>query len=83
MSLTICVPMDYSIWFYTIYLGWSSVYMEGSQVIISKKYCISLKIEFVVANSADPDEMPHYVAFHLGLHCLSKYLFRHFWSTKG
>ena len=26
-----------------------------------------------LANSADPDEMPHYVAFHLGLHCLPKY----------
>ena len=23
--------------------------------------------------------MPHYAAFHLGLHCLSKYLFRGFW----
>ena len=22
------------------------------------------------ANSEDPDEMPHYVAFHQGLHCL-------------
>ena len=29
---------------------------------------------FVIANSADPDEMPHYAAFHLGLHCLLKYL---------
>ena len=37
---------------------------------------LSLKIDFVLANSADPDEMPHYVAFHLGLHCLSKYWFR-------
>ena len=27
---------------------------------------------FILANIADPDEMPHYVAFHLGLHCLSK-----------
>ena len=27
--------------------------------------------------------MPHYVAFHLGLHCLSKNLFRGFLSTKG
>ena len=26
-------------------------------------------------NSVDPDEMLHYVAFHLGLHCLSKYPF--------
>ena len=30
---------------------------------------------FNFANSADPDEMPPYVAFHLGLHCLPKYLF--------
>ena len=28
---------------------------------------------FVLATSVDPDEMPHYVAFHLGLHCLQKY----------
>ena len=33
-------------------------------------------IVFVLANSADTDEMPHYVAFHLGLHCLPKYMFR-------
>ena len=26
-------------------------------------------------NSADPDEMPPYAAFHVGLHCLPKYLF--------
>ena len=25
-------------------------------------------------NSDDPDEMPHYAAFHLGLHYLPKYL---------
>ena len=29
-----------------------------------------MKIDFVLANSADPDEMPHYAAFHLSLHCL-------------
>ena len=23
-----------------------------------------------LTNSTDPDEMPHYAAFHLGLHCL-------------
>ena len=27
---------------------------------------------FVGANSADLDEMPHYTAFYLGLHCLLK-----------
>ena len=32
---------------------------------------VSLKVIFVihVANSTDPDGMPHIVAFHLGLHC--------------
>ena len=29
-----------------------------------------LKIYIIIANSADPDEMPPYAAFHLGLHCL-------------
>ena len=36
---------------------------------------LSLKTNFVLANSADPDEMPHGAAFHLGLHGLPKYLF--------
>ena len=26
------------------------------------------------ANTTDPVEMPHYAVFHLGLHCLTKYL---------
>ena len=36
---------------------------------------MSLKIVFISADSADPDEMLHYAAFHLSLHCLPKYLF--------
>ena len=50
-----------------------------SQVIIFEKNIvfISLKIDFVFANSAEPEEMSHY---HLGLHCLPKYQFRGFWS---
>ena len=35
---------------------------------------MSLKI-FISATSEDLDEMPPFVAFHLGLHCLPKYLF--------
>ena len=31
---------------------------------------LSLKIGFVIVNSEDPDEMLHYVAFHLDLYCL-------------
>ena len=38
---------------------------------------LSLKIDFVQANIADADEMPHYAVFYLGLHCLPKYPFRH------
>ena len=31
-----------------------------------------LKIGLILANCADPDEMPHDAAFHLSLHCLPK-----------
>ena len=34
---------------------------------------LSLKVLLILANSADPDEMRHTGAFHLGLHCLPKY----------
>ena len=45
-------------------------------VIISKNIVfVSLKIDFVLANSADPHEMPPSAAFHLGLYCLQKYPF--------
>ena len=43
----------------------------------------SLKIILMRANSADPDEMQRYAAFHLGLHCLLKYPFRGFQYRKG
>ena len=66
--------MGFSIQLHTIRTGSSIVCIEGSQVIISKQYCIfSMMINSVSANSAYPDEMPHYAAFHLGLHCLSKF----------
>ena len=43
--------MEFPIKFDTVKLGWSIVYIDGSQVIISKKYiiCLSLKIDFVLA----------------------------------
>ena len=40
-------------------------------------------IIFTFTNSIDPDEMQHYAAFHLGLHCLQKYSFRGLPDTKG
>ena len=51
----------------------------------SQTFCISfsLKINFVVSNSADPDKMTHSVVIHsLALHCLPKYPFWGFWSSK-
>ena len=45
----------------------------------SHRMCSSLTL----TNSVDPDEMQHYAAFHLGLHCLQKYLFSGFPNTKG
>ena len=44
---------------------------------------MSLKIVFNLANSADPDEMPTYVAFHQVLHSLPKYIFTSIQNEKG
>ena len=44
---------------------------EGLHVTI-----VFLKIDFVLANRPDTDEIPHNAAFHLGLHCPPKYPFR-------
>ena len=75
-KLALYALMESSFWLDTIRLGWFIIYFEGSQVIISKYFFLSLKITFVLANSVDPDEMLHYEAFHQGLHCLPKYSFR-------
>ena len=42
-----------------------------------------MKIIFILAKSAGPDEMQHIMAFHLGLHCLPKYPLKGFQYTKG
>ena len=82
--LTLCVSVEFPIMFDTVKPGWSIVYIEGSQVIIPKKIIfLSLKIDFALANSVNPDKMPHYAAFCQGLHCLPKCPFRGCWSTKG
>ena len=43
---------------------------------------LSLKVVLICANSADPDEMQHDAAFHLGIHCLPKYPFKGFHEYK-
>ena len=44
---------------------------------------LSLKIAFILANCADPDEMQPYAAFHLSLHCLPKNLLTSIQNEKG
>ena len=51
------------------YLGVSGYYF---QII----YLFCLKTFFTFTSSVGPDEMQHYAAFHLGLHCLQIYSFR-------
>ena len=58
-KLTLYRPMEFSLKPFAIKSGWSIVFIEGSQVITAKKNVfLSLKIGFVLANSADTDETP-------------------------
>ena len=70
--------MYFPIMFDEVRSGWSIIYIQGSQVIYFLNLCLSLKIEFSLANGVDPDEMLYYAKFHLGLHCLPKYSLRGF-----
>ena len=79
------ILMDYQIHFYTS-MELSILYFifRGCQRYFPwNDVFLSLKIVFILANSADPDEMPHYAAFHLGLHCLPKYLYTGIQNEKG
>ena len=49
------------------------MYFEGSQVDFSRSL---MYFALIMANNEDPDEMQHYAAFHLSLHCFSRYPFR-------
>ena len=58
-------------------MGLPIVCFKGPQVDVSNyDVFLSLKFVLILANCADPDEMQHYAAFHLGLHCLQNYPFR-------
>ena len=59
-GITLLRPMEFSITPRTIIPGWPTgwpiVYIEGSKVIISKNIVfIHLRVDFVLANSADSD----------------------------
>ena len=57
--LTFCTLMNSSIWFDTMNQECFIVHMKGSHKIILKLRCTSIPmIIFILANSADADEMP-------------------------
>ena len=62
--------MDLSFWFDAINFGKATVHTLGCQVIVFKSSVFLSEDLFYLTNSIDLDEMPHNVAFHLGLHCL-------------
>ena len=76
--------MEFSIKCDTDKQGWSIVHFEESQVKISKYHVSFSEDQFCLSKQCTGlDEMPHSVAFHLGLHGLQKYSFRGFQSKKG
>ena len=82
--VTLCNQMNFPIQINTTEMGLSIIYFKGSKDEISKLRCASiLKNVFIVANSADTDEMLHFATFHPGLYCLLKYPFRGFQNTRG
>ena len=88
--LTLLRPVKFSIKLHTVKSGSDGplYILRGHRLLFQNKihvlYFFPRRLIFVCANSVDPDEMPHYVAFHLGLRCLPKYLFRvTFPFTKG
>ena len=68
--------------FNTISMGLPNVHFKGSQVE-SFTIFLSLKVVFILANNAEPVDVQHYAAFHLGLYCLPKYPLRGFQCTMG
>ena len=64
--------MDTSFWFDTIIWDSPLYISRGVRLflfIFLILYFVSEDL-FIFTNSVDPDEMQHYAAFHLGLHCL-------------
>ena len=83
--LTLFGQMELSIKHHSIKSGWSIIQyiLRSHGLFFPKILYLFLWIDFVLANSADPDEILQYATLNLGLHCLPKYLFRSSWSTKG
>ena len=66
--------MDFPIQIKAVRMRLSIKYLKGHRSL-SPNYVTFLSpgIVFTITNSVDSDEMLHCVAFHLSLHCLSKF----------
>ena len=80
---TLCTPMEFSIKLIQL--------SQDGPLYVMRATCYNfqfnivfhfMRISFVLANRAVPDEMQYPVAFHLGIQYLQKYLFSSFKSSK-
>ena len=53
----------------------NTVFSYFLPAFVNCKELFDCRLPGVFTNSVDPDEMQQHAAFHLGLHCLQKYLF--------
>ena len=74
---TLFILVDFPVHVNRISMELFILYFNMSQIESSKLWC------FIIVNSEDPDEMPHYVAFHLSLYCLPMCLFTDIQNEKG
>ena len=75
--LTLFGPMEYSLKFDTVKQDGPLYILRDDRLQFQKNIAfLSLKINFVLANSSYPDD----AAFHLGFHCLPLPVWG-FWST--
>ena len=66
--------MDSSFWFDAINLGWSTVHTKVSHIFQIKLFFSLSEDQFCLANRVEPNEMPHYAEFYLGLLCQCTHL---------
>ena len=78
LAFTLFILIDYSIYIDAISMELSILSIKGMPVILLLDVFLSLKTIFILANSADP-----YVAFHLDLNCLPKYMIIGIQNEKG
>ena len=83
MCFTLCtlyiviILIDYSFWFDTNQLVTvHCTYLGVSGYNFKKNIVFFVRSFLTFTNNADPDEMQHFAAFYLGLHCLQKYSFK-------